>query len=456
MRFRTWPLSALGLAALLVLVMGALWAAAGKAQEIYGQLDELNKHHRNVEGKLREVREQVLRSGILSRDYVLAQERTVRLELRERLDVARSSTHTSVEELTALFAASDDARSEVDSLRTHLDEYWETYEPLVGRDPDESLAESVAFLQAEMLPRRRSVLALAEEIEELNDANMSTQRAEVARRQDEFRRDLARLLWLTLGLGLGVAVTVITRLHVLEKRADQQRRAAEHASAVMRQLSQQLVATQEEERRKLSRELHDHVGQMLTGLRLELGRIERLRGPGGGAVAAAVSESRALVDQIVRTVRDLALGLRPSMLDDLGLQPALEWHVRDFTRRSGIAVDLRVEGTLDGVSDPHGTCVYRLVQEALTNAARHAGATRLDVLVRGSRNSIDVVVQDDGRGFDPAAPRAGVGLRGLEERVKELGGTLIVRSAPGTGTELSARVPLPAVAREKRLAAAAG
>jgi signal transduction histidine kinase len=456
MRFRTWPLSALGLAALLVLVMGALWAATGKAQEIYGQLDELNQYHRNVEGKLREVRDQLQISGILARDYVLAQDRPTRLEYRGRLDEARRNTRASVEALSGLIIHVGDARSEVDSLRTHLDDYWSTYAPLFARDPDEGLAESVAFIRAEVLPRRRSVLAIAEEIEELNDANMAAQRAEVARRQAEFRRDLTRLLWLTLALGLGVAVTVVARLHVLEGRAAQQRQAAEHASAVMRQLSQQLVATQEEERRKLSRELHDHVGQMLTALRLELGRIERLRGPGGGAIAGAVAESRVLVDQIVRTVRDLALGLRPSMLDDLGLQPALEWHVRDFTRRSGIAVDLRVDGTLDGVPDPHGTCIYRLVQEALTNCARHAGATRLDVHVRGSRAAIDVGIRDDGRGFDPSAPRGGVGLRGLEERVKELGGSLTVRSAPGIGTELHARVPLPASAGEKRLATVAG
>jgi signal transduction histidine kinase len=456
MRFRTWPLSALGLAALLVLVMGALWAIAGKAQEIYGQLDELNQHHRSVEGKLRQVRDQLQVSGILVRDYVLAQERAVRLEYRGRLEEARRNTHASVEDLTGLITNVDDARTEMDSLRTHLDQYWATYAPLFARDPGENLAESVAFLRAEVLPRRRSVLAIAEEIEELNDANLATQRAEVARRQVEFRRDLTRLLWLTLGLGLAVAVTVVARLHVLEGRADQQRRAAEHASALMRQLSQQLVATQEEERRKLSRELHDHVGQMLTALRMELGRIERLRGPAGGAVASAVHESRALVDQMVRTVRDLALGLRPSMLDDLGLQPALEWHVRDFTRRSGIAVDLRVEGSLDGLPDAQGTCIYRLVQEALTNCARHARATRLDVLVRGSRAAVDVTIEDDGGGFDPAAPRTGVGLRGLEERVRELGGWLAVRSAPGSGTELQARVPLPASAVEEHRATAAG
>ena len=104
---------------------------------------------------------------------------------------------------------------------------------------------------------------------------------------------------------------------------------------------QRLVATQEEERKNLSRELHDHIAQVLTALRIELGRIERTRPPADTRLGAAVAESRHLVDQMFRTVRDLALGLRPSMLDDFGLQPALEWHVRDFTRRYGVDVDLQ-------------------------------------------------------------------------------------------------------------------
>ena len=120
----------------------------------------------------------------------------------------------------------------------------------------------------------------------------------------------------------------------------------------MRELSQRLVATQEEERKNLSRELHDHVGQVLTALRMELGRVERTSASGIGA-GPAVAECRRLVDSMVRTVRDLALGLRPSMLDDLGLQPALEWHVRDFTRRYGVQVELDVEGDLDALPDRH-------------------------------------------------------------------------------------------------------
>ena len=162
-------------------------------------------------------------------------------------------------------------------------------------------------------------------------------------------------------------MVVVWRLRVLEKRSDQ----AEHQ---MRELSQQLVNAQEEERKHLSRELHDHVAQVLTGLRMELGRIERL----SPAVASVVSECKGLVDEMFLTVRSLALGLRPSMLDDLGLQAALEWHVRDFMSRYSINVNLKMAGDFDRLPESHRTCVYRVVQEALTNCVRHADAHYVD------------------------------------------------------------------------------
>src|SRR5690606_11073500 len=119
-----------------------------------------------------------------------------------------------------------------------------------------------------------------------------------------------------------------------------------------------------------------------TALRMELGRIDRVRAPGDTRLANAVSECRQLVDDMVRIVRDLALGLRPTMLDDFGLQPALEWLARDFTRRSNVPVELDIVGRLDMLSDQHRTCIYRVVQEALTNCVRHARATAIQVAVR--------------------------------------------------------------------------
>jgi signal transduction histidine kinase len=213
------------------------------------------------------------------------------------------------------------------------------------------------------------------------------------------------------------------------------------------------VAAQEEERRKLSRELHDHVGQMLTALRMELGRIDRVRPAGDNRVTLALNECRQLVDDMVRIVRDLALGLRPSMLDDFGLQPALEWLTRDFTRRSNVPVELQITGPLDALSDQHRTCIYRVVQEALTNCVRHARATAIAVVIRAREDTIDVSVSDDGVGLDPSRRAAGFGLRGIEERVRELGGNITLLSAAGQGATLSIKLP---VVKEQPLARAAG
>ncbi len=358
-----------------------------------------------------------------------------------------------------------DNEERISSLEAKLDEYWQAYDPLFDWTIVEKISQSASFLRREVLPRRVAVLAIASEIEELNNSNHALQRAEVTRRQEQLRSELHRLMWGSLVLGIVVALTAVIRLRVLERRSENERAVAEEAEHLMRQLSQQLVATQEEERKNLSRELHDHVGQMLTALRMELGRIDRLRTPidsarsrraGRRGIAGAVAECRQLVDNMVRTVRDLALGLRPSMLDDFGLQPALEWHIRDFGRRFGVPVELSVDGDLDHLTERQRTCVYRSVQEALTNCVRHSRATRVAVSVSRLADSLNVTITDDGVGFDPAQRGGGLGLRGIEERVRELHGVLKIRSAPGAGTTLTMTVPLAAQPAEIAHARAAG
>jgi signal transduction histidine kinase len=455
MRFRTWPVAALGLIGLLLLILVSILAASRKAHDIYTQLEQLNAHHQEVETKLRRLRSDVHLSGIFVRDYLLDQERSRAPEYRDRLTEYRRTNLATLGELRALAvgAGRDDHR--IARLEVQLDQYWQALDPLFDWTPAEKKFLSARFLRSEVLPRREAALALAQEIEELNNSNLAARRAEVQRHQATFRSDLHTLLWQSLLLGAAVAIVVVLRLRVLERRSGEQHALAEDAEKQMRQLSQRLVAAQEEERKKLSRELHDHVGQMLTALRMEVGRIDRLRGPSQPGLAEAVVECRSLVDAVVRTVRDLALGLRPSMLDDFGLQPALEWHVRDFSRRYEIPVDLVVKGNLDELPDPHRTCVYRVVQEALTNCVRHSHATRIVLNVSGTPELLTITLSDDGVGLDAAKKRSGLGLRGIEERVRELGGSLSIRSAAGQGTTLIALLPVPARS-EGPLARAAG
>jgi signal transduction histidine kinase len=456
MRWKTWPVAAIGLGSLLLLIVVSMLAASRKAQEIYTQLDQLNTYHHDVDSKLRRLRSDVHLSGIFVRDYLLDIERARAPEYRQRLTEFRDTNMATVDELRRLVDGHDE---QILRLRTTLDEYWQTFDPLFDWTPAEKILNSATFLRKEVVPRREAVLAIAQQIEELNNANLVEQRAEVTRRHAAFRADIDRLLWRSVGLGLALALMFVFRLRSLERRSVEQRVGAQAAERQMRELSQQLVAMQEEERKHLSRELHDHIGQVLTALRMELGRIERVGAGADRRMTSAIAECRRLVDSMVRSVRDLALGLRPSMLDDLGLQPALEWLARDTSRRCAVNVDLTLQGDLDTLPEAYRTCVYRVVQEALTNCVRHARAHEITVAVIGGAASLELTITDDGHGFDVARRRGGFGLRGIDERAKELRGTMAIVSAPGRGTTIAVTLPLgqaPGEVTEAALARAAG
>ncbi len=449
--FRTWPVAAAALGGLLLLIYTSLSTTSRKAEEIYAQLDQLNTHHREVENKLRRLRGDVHLSGIYIRDYLLDTDREEAPAYRQKLTELRQSHTQTVKELRALLPKS--AAPQMDALESRLDDYWQAMEPLFEWTLVEKVMRSGRFLRREVLPRREAVLAITRDVEQLNNTNLSAQRAEVARRLEAFRDDHSRRLSRALLLGLVVALVAVLRLRALERRSQQQRIHAEHAEHEMRMLSQQLVAAQEEERKKITRELHDHVGQMLTALRMEIGRADRARG--SAESQSAIGEARRLLDTILRSVRDLVMGLRPSMLDDFGLRPALEWHVRDFRRRFGIPVSLMIEGELDSLPDSYRTAIYRIAQEALTNCARHSHASHVEVSLVHARNTLELRVLDDGVGIDPRRGR-GVGLLGMEERARELHGSFDVKPRSPRGTELHVSLPIHESLEEVQLARAAG
>jgi signal transduction histidine kinase len=428
MRLKTWLVAALGLGSLVLLIAVSMLVSTRRAQEIYAQLDELGAHHRRVDANLRKLRSDVNLSGIFVRDYLLDIARERAPEYRQQLEEFRRTNVATLAELRTLVKHDD----RIASLQTKLDDYWAAFDPLFDWTPSEKIMRSAAFLRREVVPRREAALTIAQEIEALNNANVASQREEVARRYAAFRAELQRLFWQTMLLGVAVAVVVVVRLRVLERRSEK----AEHQ---MRELSQQLVNTQEEERKNLSRELHDHVAQVLTGLRMELGRMERL----SPVVSPVVAECKGLVDDMFNTVRNLALGLRPSMLDDFGLQAALEWHARDCMSRYAIDVNFQTEGDLNALPEKHRTCAYRIVQEATTNCVRHAEAKKIQIRVSADGDQLRVRVSDDGRGLDERQRRRGLGLRGIDERVKELQGAMTISSAPLGGTTLSVSLPLP-------------
>jgi PAS domain S-box-containing protein len=205
-------------------------------------------------------------------------------------------------------------------------------------------------------------------------------------------------------------------------------------------LIEQVMTAQDDERRRIARELHDETGQSLTALLVGLRTIE-----GSQTAAQAVELARRLRETTAQTLIDVGRlwrGLHPGVLDDLGLAAAVTRHAEEFARAHGIAVNVRTEGLdADGLSALLQATVYRVLQEALTNVARHAGAQSVSVLLVRHATAVDLRVQDDGAGFE-SGNGGRLGLRGMRERAALLGGSVTVDSHPGAGTTITAHIPL--------------
>jgi signal transduction histidine kinase len=258
----------------------------------------------------------------------------------------------------------------------------------------------------------------------------------------EARRRLLATIGLSIGLGLLLASFTIGRILRLESRAERHFAEISGTRTELKRLSASLVEAQENERRAISRELHDEVGQSLTGVLVELANLTTLIRTADPQAPAKAGEIKRLVEDSIRVVRNMALLLRPSMLDDLGLIPALEWQAREVSKRGGIWVKVVAEDVSENLPEEHKTCVYRVVQEALHNIVQHAGARNAEIAVRQERSRLRLTIEDDGRGFDPRRQR-GMGLLGMHERITHLDGAFAVDSQPGKGTVLRIDLPLP-------------
>jgi signal transduction histidine kinase len=294
---------------------------------------------------------------------------------------------------------------------------------------------------AGIIPLSSSVIEITTQLEDI-DAKQAA--AAQTRIQDQFERAGARLRTV-LGIALVAALTLAAGCLIYISRIEgQNRRRYEEilkGRKALEQLSARLLDAQETERRAISRELHDQVGQTLNALLVDTANLAKRISPDDAVSRRYLDNIRAFADSSVNSIRDIALLLRPSMLDDLGLIPALEWQAREVSRRTGIKVDVVAENVPDSLPDGIRTCIYRVVQEALQNVNRHSGAKTAMVTVRDDDGSLFLSVSDDGSGFDPQRTR-GLGLLGIEERIRQLGGHFEVESAPGKGTTLRATLPV--------------
>ena len=214
----------------------------------------------------------------------------------------------------------------------------------------------------------------------------------------------------------------------------------------MRLLSRRALSAQEEERKRISRDLHDVIAQTLTGINVRLAALKMEATANSKGLSRQIASTQRMVEKSVAIVHQFARELRPAMLDDLGLIPTLQSLLKQFTRETGVRASMTAFAGVEELSRDRRTTLYRVAQEALTNVSRHASASQVQVDIRKRSNAIDMQIKDDGQSFDvERALRAGkktsLGLIGMKERVEMVGGSFSIESSPGNGTTIKARIP---------------
>jgi len=431
---------ALGYGGLLVLLLGSGANALQTLRKLHDA--EESARQRSVE------RRRVLTTVVLSASvYSNNVERILLSEKPPEDDgITAEVLQRAKEAMSAVRAYPPDTTLEEQNLLAHLQasllEEEDIFRSAKAWNPQEFRGRAQQVISEELIPRRQQFVTIAQQIEMLNDnesqAAQQASFAEFGRLQER----LTRLLLVAMTSGLGLAIG--SAIYILRLERQERLRYAElaHNREELQELSARLVDAQETERRSLSRELHDEVGQALGLLLMDVGRLSNQLGADVKG-QEMVQRIKTVAERTVQTVRNMALLLRPSMLDDLGLVSALEWYAREVSRSSETEVEVKADNVSETLPDPLMVCIYRVVQEAVNNAQRHAHAKNVRVELKETDTSVQVQIKDDGSGFDGKRTR-GIGLLGMEERVKRLGGTITIDSQPAAGTTIRAELPLHA------------
>jgi signal transduction histidine kinase len=333
-------------------------------------------------------------------------------------------------------------RALLESLKQLYTDQQGMLDPVLSWSREERRRQAWRMLNEQVLPQRSRIQTTSEKIELWNSQQKGATDREIFASFASLQAQQTRLLAVVLTAGLVLSLASIIYLLRLGEETERRYQELALSRAQLEALSAQLVDAQETERRSISRELHDEVGQSLGALLVEVGRLAAAVPSDNTSIRDHVDKIKSVAETTVETVRNIALLLRPSMLDDLGLIAALEWQGREVSRRSEMEVEVQSTDISEKIPEDYKICIYRLVQEALNNAARHSAAKNAKVAVEQTSSEISVSVSDDGRGFDPQRIR-GLGILGMEERVRRLGGTFALDSKPGGGTTLRAKFPFP-------------
>lgn len=437
---QTRRLLLIGFGGLLLLLAFMGVNALSVLNRIQTQNEGIRRDYVNRDRILEALRSDIYLSGTHVRDFLLEP------DLRQS-ELYRAELNTDESRVDAMIVAYEailrgEEKLPFGHFKSEVGAYFDSLRPALQWSPEQRKELGFSFMKKSLLPRRLTIVRLADQISLLNQEQMNAGNQEVVALFSKFRSDLSVLLAATLIGGLLLAGGSIFRILRLEAISTTRFTEVLEARRALRDLSARLVEVQESERRALSRELHDDVGQSLSALLLALGNVAAMIPPNEHPeIRAELLDTRRLAERTVATVRDMCLALRPSMLDDLGLIPALEWQAREISRTSLLQVTVHGSAaSAEDLSDDQKTCIYRVVQEALRNVLRHAKAKQAQVRLSETAEAIHLEIKDNGQGFSPAREK-GLGILGMQERVKHLGGRFDVRSSPGQGAVIEVDLP---------------
>lgn len=388
--------------------------------------------------RLASIRTYVLLSHAYMGDYLLDSDQQ---GSQQHLTELHDAWSRMLSDLSGYRCSTLDEKVLLTQLQDLLNRHWEDVSRVMNWPPAERQRRGVTFYRNQIYPLRTAVLEITTRVEDVDAKQLASTETRIQSGFETLGRRLSVLLNIALGAALLLAAGCVIYILRIERQNSRRYQEIIKARGMLEQLSARLVDAQETERRTISRELHDQVGQTLNALLVDTANLAK-RIPEQDEVSRRYLDNiRTFADNSVNSLRDISLLLRPSMLDDLGLIPALEWQLREVSRRTGIHVKLAADEAPDSLPEALRTCVYRVVQEALQNVSRHSGAHSVTVTVRQIDQSLALTVEDDGSGFNPERTR-GMGLLGMSERVKQLGGRLEVTSQPGKGTLIRVTLPL--------------
>lgn len=426
----------------------ALWGYTGydftvRMAAVEDQASRINTRYLEAQERLADIRAQVLAASVHVRDALLDPDRRLTSRYERQLEESYVAIDAALRDYVPILDTEAE-RQQVERLRREIDDFRRMTRRVLAASAQGPPSDIRAILNQNLVPRREAAIRVSEEVAALNRAAFVQHRLDIAALHRLAERRTWQQLTVAILASLGIAIIFSLYAGRLESQLITEMQTNEQHARDLQHLSTRLMSAQEEERRNVARELHDEVGQALTAVQVELSVAERrLRSAGQSPTLLADAET--IAHDALQTVRDISQLLHPALLDDLGLPAAVEWQAKTFEARHGIAVNVVQESMGPRLPRELELAAYRIVQEALTNIAKHARATTCTIVLRRSEHDFEILVEDDGRGFDPAEfahDRRGLGLVGMRERAALLAGRVTLDSERGAGTRVHVRLPV--------------